>query len=74
MRNLIHFYGRWAECPIPTNCGVLYLKWRDTENYNKLSAIVYPLVNKPTLLQLVSYAITQEKEEPVGVSEDYKLF
>ena len=72
MRNLIHFYGRWAECPIPTNCEVLYLKWRDTD-YNRLSAIVYPTTNKPTLLQLVTYAIKQEKEEPVGVSYDYKL-
>ena len=73
MNNLIHYYGNWADCPIPTNCGAMYIKWKDTEQ-ERISAIVYNKVeDKPTLLDLIDYVIAQENEQPVGVSYDYKL-
>ena len=72
MNNLIHYYGKWAECPIPTNCGAIYLKWDDSEQ-ERLSAIIFNQRDEPTIYDLIKYAIAQENEQPVGVSYDYKL-
>ena len=73
MRNLIHYYGDWDKLPIPSNCDVLYIKWKK-KDYNKLSAIVFRTDSRPTLFELVDYIVTKEKEQPVGVSYKYELF
>jgi len=73
MRNLIHYYGDWDKLPIPSNCEVLYIKWKK-KDYNKLSAIVFRTDTRPTLFELVDYIVSKEKEQPVGVSYKYELF
>ncbi len=73
MKHLIHYYGEWAKLPIPSNCEVLYIKWKK-KDYSKLSAIVFRTDSKPTLTQLIEYIVDKEKEQPVGVSYRYELF
>ena len=74
MNNLIHYYGEWGKLPIPSNCEVLYIKWDGGLDYNKLSAIIFRTDSKPTLSELIQYVVNQQKEQPIGVSYNYKHF
>jgi len=72
MRHLIHYYGDWDNLPIPSNCEVLYIKWKEMD-YNKLSAIIFRTDSKPELWQLIEYIVSKEKIQPVAVSYKNEL-
>lgn len=74
MKHLIHYYGDWDKLPIPSHHSVLYVRWKEKDDrYNKISAILFPKENSPTMYQLIEYIVSQEKDDPVGVGYNHEL-